>query len=62
MPTQIPDKTCTRRDEPPGSSTSRTATHGRRSFRAEAWDILMQSLLAAAIIYTVAFVIIWAYS
>jgi hypothetical protein len=62
MPTQIPAKTCTRRDESPGASTGRTAARERRSFRAEATDILMQSLLAAAIIYAVAFVIVWAYS
>ena len=58
MPTQIPAKTCVGRAEPSGASQSR---HAWRSFLAEAKIIVVHSLLAAAIIYVVAFIIVWAY-
>ena len=55
MPTQIPAKAYA-----PIASIDRTASR-ERSWVAEAKEILMLSLLAAAIVYTVTFVIIRAY-
>ena len=60
MPTQIPAKTCVRSAESRDASARRIASR-ERSWMAEAKEILMLSLLAAAIVYTVAFAIIWAY-
>jgi hypothetical protein len=61
MPTHIPVKTCAGRAEPLDAASSRTAAHAQ-SWTAEAKAILMLSLLAAAIIYVVAYVIVWAYA
>jgi hypothetical protein len=61
MPTQIPAKTCAGRAEPSGAPVNRY-TARERSFLAEAKIILVHSLLAAAIIYVVAFIIVWAYT
>jgi hypothetical protein len=61
MPTQIPAKSCARSAESADASLSRIVSR-ERSWRTEAKEILMLSLLAAAIVYTVAFAIIWAYS
>ena len=61
MPTQIPVKTGVGRGEPSDASQSRYASR-ERSFLAEAKIILAHSLLAAAIIYVVAFIIVWAYT
>jgi hypothetical protein len=60
MPTQIPTKTCVRSSEPSGALINRTPARGR-SWVAEAKEILMLSLLAAAMVYTIAFAIIRAY-
>ena len=61
MPTQIPAKTSARPAKTPEASLSRAASR-ERSWMTEVKEILMLSLLAAAIMYTVAFAIIWAYT
>ena len=61
MPTQIPAKTCIGSAQSTDASLARTASRDR-SWMAEVKEILMLSLLAAAIVYVVAFAIIWAYT
>ena len=61
MPTQIPAKTRLERAGWSSASSSRHATR-EGSLLNEAIVILMHMLLAAAIIYGVAFVVIWAYT
>jgi hypothetical protein len=61
MPTQIPAKTCARSARSPDAPLDRSTSH-QRSWMVEAKEILMLSLLAAAIVYVVAFAIIRAYT
>jgi hypothetical protein len=61
MPTQIPARTCLRRAESSKASPSRYVAR-ERSLLMEVATISVHMLLAAAIIYGIAFVVIWAYS